>query len=509
MTQIPTPLPQLKATGNYLTDPDGRVVILRGLNLCSKTAQSPEQLGFLENNAAFLQRCGVSVVRLGLPWTNVQYVDETTRSLQYNMTFLESIKGTIELLAGFGIYTLVDFHQDGYAAPWGFGAPSWAIVTEGTTMPIYGWMVNTFGGDRFVLNGERTNIQTDLNSAFDFFWADAPILDGTTTLWKAYGHMLNFVSGYLKDQQGNILGYDPINEPEPGTYWTEGYVPPCNDPNHVPPCNDQNPLNFSNGYPKFDPEYLGAFYQQCAIPALQDGHPGAMIWFEPNIYFDYNAPTSLPDLTSVGNLGFNFHNYENTSATPFVAPISNAQKYQASWEVPPPLLCSEFGGSTNYPEIQFVADLNDQNMLSAIFWAWFNNAQYHFFNNVDAAAMGVVQDMSQPLEPPNLNQTMLDILTRVYPRLISGTPISFGTTRPSQTFGPITRAAYWNVNATFTFTFAPGPGTTVIVVPPDLYPGDYDVVGSIGVNSRKFDGYVEITVDSPLPESVFVTIQPM
>jgi endoglycosylceramidase len=321
-TSVGTTLPQLSATGKYLTDPDGNVVILRGYNLCTKTAQTPEQLGFDIRNAKLLKECGVSVVRLGLPWVNVQpyLAYDDNGSWQYDMQFLASIKRTIQLLAEFGIYTLVDFHQDGYSAPWGFGAPSWAMIAGGTNTPNAGWPINTFGATTatFQIKGTPTTIETDLNSAFDFFWNDSPIptipinasapLDGAIidignglTLWKAYGEMLQFVSTYLSDQQGNILGYDPINEPEPGSQWTEGYVAPS-DPINL--------FNFPKGFPEFDVNYLAAFYQKCVFPALRAGHPEAMIWFEPNIYFDYNAPTLLPDLSAFGNVGFNFHNYD-------------------------------------------------------------------------------------------------------------------------------------------------------------------------------------------------------
>lgn len=299
------------------------------------------------------------------------------------MTFLASIKRTIQMLAGVGIYTLVDFHQDGYSAPWGFGAPSWAVVAGGTTSHTYGWMVNTFGGTTFELGVPpvQTTIETDLNAAFDAFWNNSPVPNGIINrktgqvfkLLEAYGEMLQFVSTYLSDQKGNILGYDPINEPEPGSLWTEGYVAPSDskgDPN--------NYTNFKNGFPIFDGT-LGDFYQKYAIPSLRAGHPDAMIWFEPNIYFDYNAPTSLPDLAAqFGNVGFNFHNYDSsaTGFHRFLDPVINALNYQSSCNVP--LHCSEFGGTPVIADIQKVGDINDEYALSSIFWAWFNNAQFPF-----------------------------------------------------------------------------------------------------------------------------------
>jgi endoglycosylceramidase len=519
MTQsadIQTTLPQLSATGKYLTDPDGNVVILRGYNLCSKTAQSPEELGFGIENVKFLRECGVTVVRLGVPWANTQpyllYVDGV---LQYNMQFLASIKRTIKLLSEFGIYTLVDFHQDAYSTPWGFGAPSWALVAGGTNTPNFPWPINTFGGntgDTLYMIPDPdsdprgspvpTPIETDLNAAFDAFWTNKPVSSVTInqetgkvfTLWEAYGGMLKFVSNYLSDQQGNILGYDPINEPEPGAQWVEGYVPPT-----VPPAEGGNFFDFANGFPDFDSTYLGPFYQQCAIPSLRAGHPEAMIWFEPNIYFDYNAPSNIPDLTAAGNVGFNFHNYD--AASRFKAPITNALDYQSAYNVP--LLCSEFGGTVKTSHIQTVADLNDTNMLSSIFWAWFNNAQFNFApasttEATDPRLMGVVQDMWQDLVPTNVNQRFLDILTRVYPRVVAGTPQSFSSQ-----------------NGTFILTYSTqlpngqtATGETVIVVPAASYPDPNDFnVSAPGANVvNKSGGIVEIVADSPPPPTITVTI---
>jgi endoglycosylceramidase len=238
------------------------------------------------------------------------------------------------------------------------------------------------------------------------------------------------------------------------------------------------------------------------IPNLRAGHPEAMIWFEPNIYFDYNAPTFLPDL-AVGNVGFNFHNYDSfTSVTNrFLDPVKNALNYQSSSNVP--LLCSEFGGTTVIQDIQAVADINDEYMLSSIFWTWFNNAQFNFFavggEATDPRAMGVVQLMSGDLVPPNLNQDMLNVLTRVYPRVIAGTPISFSTKNTNQfSFEYSTQLPNGQI----------GTGVTLIVVPAGLYPNGFDVSapGAIVVNQR--GGIVEIVVDSPTQTTIFVEIQP-
>lgn len=506
MQRFSTPLPQLRLEGRHLIDPNGNAVILRGFNLCSKTAQTPEQLGFNSDHTALLQARGATVVRLGLPWACVQpYLlrEPDTDALQYDWQYLASIKRTIQLLAEAGIYTLVDFHQDAYSVPWGFGAPIWAIVHGGTNQQAMPWPFNTFGGDTFQIDGATPPIETDLNYAFDAFWGNEVVSNGATNpetkvaigLLDAYAEMLRAVSSYLSDQQGNILGYDPLNEPEPGSEWTEAYV-----------ADPQNLFNFPQGCEGFDTTHLLGFYQYYAIPKLQEGHPEALVWYEPNIYFDYNAPTFLPgDLGFRGKVGFNFHNYDTNSN--FAAPVTNALKYQNDSNGP--LLCSEFGGTTVLDDIRTVAVINDQNMFSAIFWAWFNNAQFNFShdqngNPTDPRQMGVVHDMSLPLEAPNVNFAMLDVLTRAYPRVTGGMPLSFSNS-VDPVLGPV-----------FSFTYTTqipdqpvvSTDNTVIVVPVAVYTDSLNVSAPGAEIVSQTGGIVELKVTSSTPVTINVTITP-
>ena len=74
-------LPQLVASGQWLTTKDGEVAILRGVNLVSKTSKTPEELGFDERSAQLLQDRGFSVVRLGVLWCNVEpYLSRMART---------------------------------------------------------------------------------------------------------------------------------------------------------------------------------------------------------------------------------------------------------------------------------------------------------------------------------------------------------------------------------------------------------------------------------------------
>src|SRR3954470_10023799 len=63
----PSPGLELGHRGRWLTDAEGRVVILHGVNMVAKLPPyDPSTLGFDEDDAAFLQRYGFNTVRLGL-----------------------------------------------------------------------------------------------------------------------------------------------------------------------------------------------------------------------------------------------------------------------------------------------------------------------------------------------------------------------------------------------------------------------------------------------------------
>lgn len=480
-------LPRLQASGKWVTTAAGEVVILHGVNLVSKTSASPEQLGFDEANVELLVAHGISVVRLGVLWCNVEpYLKPDGADGDYEWGYLESLKRTITLLGRYGIYTLVDFHQDGFSEPWGFGAPPWARIAGGSNIFQIGFPSCVFGG---LTVGAEGVIETDCNCAMDAFWQDKPVQG--TGLQKRYGAMAAAVAGFFADCGGDILGYDPHNEPPPGSMWPEAWE------GREPPQPPSGPCS------AFDNGYLGPFYDDL-LPLIRRADPDAMIWFEPNMLFGLGVPTVVPK-PGLPNIGFNFHNYDQSSG--FKAPTDNATAYQENTGVP--LLCSEFGATTDASTIETVCAINDANMLSWIYWAWFNNPRFTFSSSggqlpADPRAQGVVRDMAAPLVYPNVNTDMLCALTRVYPRLIAGTPLAFAYAPTGRTF--------FLVYSTELPVPGSGANVTRIVVPAVLYPDGYSVAVTNGtVVSPQGAPFVDIAADPWQPGSpltVTVDIQP-
>src|SRR4051794_29051827 len=110
-------------TNVWLTDAQGRAVILHGLNQVMKVAPyEPSQDGFGDDDAAFLQANGFNAMRVGVIWAAVE-----PQPGVFNSAYLDSIAQTVQTLGAHGIVSLLDFHQDLYNEEFqGEGAPAWA-----------------------------------------------------------------------------------------------------------------------------------------------------------------------------------------------------------------------------------------------------------------------------------------------------------------------------------------------------------------------------------------------
>ena len=128
-TERAPPAPtRIETTGSWLTNSDGQVVILHGLNEVYKIAPGePSASGFNDDDAAFLAANGFNAVRLGVIWSDLEPEPGV-----FDTAYLQSIEQTVQTLGNHGIHSILDFHQDAYATEFGGeGAPSWAVQDGG------------------------------------------------------------------------------------------------------------------------------------------------------------------------------------------------------------------------------------------------------------------------------------------------------------------------------------------------------------------------------------------
>jgi endoglycosylceramidase len=154
-TAIAAPTPPLGQSGRWITDADGRVVILQGVNMVFKRPPYlPSAGGFDAEDARFLAREGFNTVRLGVIYKGVEPSPGV-----YDDAYLDQIRQTARALADEGIFFQLDFHQDMYNERFqGEGWPDWAVLDDGLPAePKLGFPANYF-------------FMPGLLRAFDNFW---------------------------------------------------------------------------------------------------------------------------------------------------------------------------------------------------------------------------------------------------------------------------------------------------------------------------------------------------
>jgi endoglycosylceramidase len=201
-----SPAPPYQATfapvdsdGHVLRDARGRTVILRGFNVKADPifdvtfddgTPPRETIPPLDaSDLALIRQNGFNVLRLPVNWSAFE-----PQQGQYQTAYLDRIAQFLDVVRPFGIYVLLDFHEDGWSK-WicEDGAPQWA--EPALSGPPSG---GTIAGDCHVSN--------DALNAHAAFFAD------TNGLQEAYAAMyVQFATRFAQDE--SVIGYEIMNEP--------------------------------------------------------------------------------------------------------------------------------------------------------------------------------------------------------------------------------------------------------------------------------------------------------
>ena len=111
-------------------DASGRERIFHGTNAIVKgppwlpdSRSFSHDVSMAAEDFAWMQRMGLNVLRLGVMWPGLEPVRG-----QYNASYLDELERIAELAATYGVYTLLDMHQDGLSEHFcGEGIPTWAV----------------------------------------------------------------------------------------------------------------------------------------------------------------------------------------------------------------------------------------------------------------------------------------------------------------------------------------------------------------------------------------------
>ncbi|MDQ2627469.1 MAG: cellulase family glycosylhydrolase, partial [Actinomycetota bacterium] len=418
----PTGSGAFTTVGTWLTDADGRVLILHGVNEVNKGAPfTPEANHFDEQHAAYLAANGVNAVRVGVIWAGVE---PKPGVIDYD--YLASIKATVDMLAKHGIVSVIDMHQDLYSdtiTGIGDGAPEWAVQTGDALNINFGWPWN------YPLNFA-------VNHAWDAFWTNSAAPDGIG-LQNHYAAMFQAVAGYFNGNP-NVAGYEIMNEPWPGGSY----------------------LSAAFGNPFFDTQQLSPFYDQVTA-AIRSVDPATPILFEPNTLFgNLPVPTHVtpPDDP---NAIFAFHSYcpwfevlgTDIGCATYEGFIADqAAAYAKTHDLP--AMLTEFGNTTVPSVIGGATGAADKHGFGWLFWD---------YNNV------LVGDMAKPPTGDNVATDAMLTLAAPYPQAVSGIPGTWSFTDGTFAF------SYSTAMADGSGQFAAGAHTD-ISVPTSIYPDGYQVV---------------------------------
>lgn len=179
--------------------PDGKQVLFNGINVVCKDRAQGYIFPDLDKSFRAFERMGFNLIRFGIFWDGVE-----PEPGKYDMDYLSRVRDAIGLAEKYGLYVIVDMHQDLFARKFMDGAPDWATLDEGAYHPEG----CTMWYDAY-LQSEA------IIRAADNFWADKAVEDGMGVLTH-YEKMWEQIAQYL-DGCENIIGWEPMNEPFMGS----------------------------------------------------------------------------------------------------------------------------------------------------------------------------------------------------------------------------------------------------------------------------------------------------
>ena len=215
-----------------LIDEDGNYVVLHGVNVAYKSPPYlPPEIdvhnfftSFSDEDAKQLKAWGMNFVRLTFYWEGV----ENVRGV-YDMEYINKMKAIAKLCKKYGIYVLLDLHQDVANKKFcGEGMPDWAVKD-------YDGIFTKFPAPLYYIPIERgpdgyPTYKSCMKSVFAMYYNSYAVGDTFRRLYTnddkigdSFRNMWRTVVKHLKTED-NVIGYEIINEPWLGNAYKDPMI---------------------------------------------------------------------------------------------------------------------------------------------------------------------------------------------------------------------------------------------------------------------------------------------
>ena len=376
----------------HLTDDQGRVLILHGMNVMSASKGAEDRMPPIDESV--VQRMavdwGFNLSRFLIFWDHVE-----PSPGEIDGAYLDAVELRLDWFAAADIHVVLDMHQDVYAERFCCdGAPGWAIRDDDQPFELQ---------DQWFLNYFQPAVQRSFDNFFAYDHGDhADLQDHYADAWAA-------VAERLGDHPA-VIGYDLMNEPHPGTWLDIGELL----------GGEANPDGL---HAEFDRDRLQPFHQRV-IDRIREVDTERWIFYETR----YGAPgNGLPSYAPVlddprpgpDRLAYFPHLYslqiESSEIydpdTDTAIPDWETHRTAEAAEQDCPLLIGEWGMNTDLENAhQALADTLAMADRATAGWAYWS---------LDPGSWGIVDgDWNE--------RDVADLLVRPYPRAVAGVPISYG-----------------------------------------------------------------------------------
>ena len=420
-------------------DKHGRIRLFNGYNIDDKLINQKQFKHNLDEEFFKKFRAnGLDIIRLAVTWQNLE-----PEMGVYNESYLQSLDKIFELAEKYGVYILLDMHQDLYSGfdgkSVGDGAPLWAAITDGAKpkMPFFVWAEGYFWGKA-------------VHRAFDHFWNNT-LIDGNEGIQDKYCKLWKMLASRYGDKNA-LFGFDLMNEPFPGSDSKKmfacligGAVKVFLFSSEINRCSlltsalrlDMPGIlnnitggamakiakNVDKAAEQFDLKKYSPFLNKTAS-AIREKTENGIIMMEQSYLCNVGVKQSAPPITVNGvrepNQCFGPHSYDMTVDTPLYK-YANADRVKTFFSqmrntqlrLNVPVIVGEWGGCSDntdtswFPHAYELLDFFDENQWSQVYW------DYHG------------DDLDKPI---------ITLLRRTHPVAVAGEITSYGYGRENKVF---------------------------------------------------------------------------